>query len=108
MSYREWRSNNRRGKLLIYSNGTLFGFDKLTGSGATKLENVMVLHEDNETRLRQIIIAEQCIVTEDRTHVYMYLRGRIVHHTEPLSTRGGISMPKRERRKRRPIGIYNY
>jgi hypothetical protein len=105
MSYREWCSTNGRGKLLIYSDGMLFRFDMLNGSGATRLENVMVVHENRETGLRQIIIAEQCIVSEDGARVYMYLRGRIVHHTEPLSTRDVIPVPRRERH---PIGVYNY
>jgi len=105
MSYREWRSTNGRGKLLIYSDGMLLGFDTLAGSSSARLENVMVVHEDNETGLRQVIIAEQCIVSEDGARVYTYLRGRIIHHTEPLSTRGGIPIPRRERH---PVGVYDY
>lgn len=105
MSYMEWRSSNGRGRLLIYSDDLLQRFDKLTGSAATRLENVMVVHEDSETDLRHIIVAEQCIVSEDEARVYTYLRGRIIHYTERLSTRRGIPIPRRERH---PIGVYDY
>jgi hypothetical protein len=77
----------------------------LNGSGVTRLENVMVVHEDKETGLRQVIIAEQCMVSEDGAQVYLYLRGHTVHHTEPLSTRDVIPMPRRERH---PIRVYDY
>ena len=57
MSYREWRSTNGRGRLLIYSDGMLLRFDTLNGSGAARFENVMVIHEDNE------------FAKEDETHI---------------------------------------
>jgi hypothetical protein len=104
MSFMEWRSSNERGRLRIYSDDVLRRFDKLTGNVASRMENVMIEHEDRETGLRQRFVVEQCIVWEDENYVYMEERGRRVGSTEPLSTRQGNSQP---RRNRQPVGVYD-
>ena len=103
MSYVEWVSRNGRGRLRIYSDAALHMFDKLTGDQATRHENAMIEHEDSQTDQRLRTVAEQCIVWEEGRRVFVELRGRRISQTEPLSTRHGIPIP---RRNRQPIGVY--
>jgi len=102
MSYMEWHSSNERGRLRIYSDDVLRRFDKLTGNVASRMENVMIEHEDRETGLRQRIIVEQCVVWEDENYVYMEEGGRRMSSTEPLSARQRNPQP---RRNQQPVGV---
>jgi hypothetical protein len=104
VSYREWVANNGRGRLRIYSDDMLCRFDTLKGSMAFRQGNVMIEYEDHQTNQKTTIIAENCVVWEEDNQVYLQLTGRRVIHTEPLSTRRTVPIP---RKNQRPIEVYN-
>lgn len=104
MDHKEWVSNNGMGKLRIYSDEMLCRFDKLGGSMAFRLENAMIEYEDYRTNQKTTIIAERCVVWEEKNQVYIQVSGRKVIHTEPIPKSRKIRVPSTDRR---PIKVYN-
>lgn len=103
MSY-EWSSRNGRGRLSVHSDDILQRYDKLTSSLDARTRNTMLVHEDNISGERRVIVAEECLVWEDERYVYMQLRGRTANRTESIFT----SHSTRSRRTRTPISVYDY
>lgn len=100
----EWLSRNGRGRLSIHSEDIVQRFDKFSASLDTRTTNAMIVHDDNDSGQRQLMIAEECVVWEDDRYVYMQLRGRTVSRTEGNS----VGMMPRRRNTRNPIPISDY
>lgn len=104
MSYKEWVSNNGRGRLRIYGDDMLCRFGTLNGSMAYRQGNAMVEYEDYQTNQRTTIVAEKCVWWEEGNEVYIQIMGRRVVQTEPLSSRRTYPTSQRNRR---PVEVYN-
>lgn len=101
MSFK-WNSQNRRGRLQIYSDDIATRFDKLTSAMDARARNSMIVHEDYQTGERRETVAEECVLWEDERYVYMQLRGRIFTRTEAINE---TVIPRRHV-SRRPISVF--
>jgi hypothetical protein len=99
----EWDSRNGRARFSIYSDDMLGRFDKLSGEFNSRTRDAMIVHEDNWTGQRRIIIAQEALVWEDDHYVYVQTRGRSVSGTESIDR--PYEPPGRTRRSI-PVTIY--
>jgi hypothetical protein len=86
MSWIEWESRNRRGRVRLYGQQQIHRFDKMSGSLDSRYDNAMLYYVNRESGERRVVISESITVTgEDQRYVYFVTRGRTVETNNPPS-----------------------